>query len=221
MLELKNVYKSYMRGGKKESILHDCSLTVEKGEFLVIMGPSGSGKSTLLNLAGAIDQADSGEIVIDNNDINAMNDHQLTLFRRKHIGIIFQFFNLLPSLTALENIALPLLLSGMAYRDTMTKAQEYIHLVGLDQKMENKPEEMSGGEMQRVAIARALITQPSVILADEPTGNLDTKNTKVIVNLLTELSRKLKYTILFVTHNEEISKIGDRLVYLKDGMLNQ
>ncbi len=221
MLELKNVYKSYMRGGKKEDILHNCSLTVEKGEFLVIMGPSGSGKSTLLNLAGAIDQADSGEIIVNNNDINAMNDNQLTLFRRKNIGIIFQFFNLLPSLTALENIALPLLLSGMAYRNTMIKAQEYIHLVGLDQKMENKPDEMSGGEMQRVAIARALITQPSVILADEPTGNLDTKNTKVIVNLLTELSRKLKYTIVFVTHNEEISKIGNRLVYLKDGMLNQ
>ncbi|GMT49792.1 MAG: lipoprotein ABC transporter ATP-binding protein LolD [bacterium] len=220
MVKLKNVYKSYMRGGKKEEILRNCSLTIEKGEFLVIMGPSGSGKSTLLNLVGAIDQADSGEIIVNDNNINAMDDNQLTLFRREHIGIIFQFFNLLPSLSALENIALPLLLAGMAYHKSMTQAQEYINLVELDQKMANKPEELSGGEMQRVAIARALITQPSVLLADEPTGNLDTRNTNIIVSLLTELSQKSKYTILFVTHNEEIAKIGDRVVHLKDGILN-
>ncbi|MDH4129621.1 MAG: ABC transporter ATP-binding protein [Spirochaetota bacterium] len=217
MIKLDNVSKTYTRGKNQVRVLIDCNLEVVKGEFLVIMGPSGSGKSTLLNLVGGIDKADSGLINVNNQDITKMSDLKLTLFRRRNIGIIFQFFNLLPTLNVIENIALPLLISGNKYRESIASAKLFLNLVKLDNKKDHRPDELSGGEMQRVAIARALITNPSVILADEPTGNLDSKSSHEIISLLKDFSKDRNHTVLFVTHNDEIAVKGDRLINLKDG----
>ncbi|MDH5682633.1 MAG: ABC transporter ATP-binding protein [Spirochaetota bacterium] len=220
MIQLHEVHKSYSRGPVKIPVLVNCQLTVEKGEFLMVMGPSGSGKSTLLNLVGGIDTADSGVVTVNDKQLDSMKDKELTLFRRENIGIIFQFFNLIPTLSAVENVALPLLLDGAGFQKASRKAQELLGLVKLDAKKDHKPEELSGGEMQRVAIARALICEPSVILADEPTGNLDSQSTAEILGLLKSVAADGNHTVLFVTHNTEIAHQGDRLIKLKDGKID-
>ncbi len=219
MVCVKDIYKNYTRGHQSIEILKGCSLEVEQGEFLVIMGPSGSGKSTLLNIIGGIDYTDSGVIEINNRNISKMNDKSLTLFRRDNIGIVFQFFNLMPTMTAIENIALPLLLKGIKYSEAICEAEKYLEKIHLTNKRDNKPEELSGGEMQRIAIVRAMINNPAVILADEPTGNLDSENARHILTLLKGLSKEMNQTILFVTHNDEMSNHGDRLIHLRDGAL--
>jgi len=218
MIEIKMATKTYHQGMKEIHALRNISLTIAKGEFLSIMGPSGSGKSTLLNLIGGLDQPTSGEIFIDTIPLHGITDDELTLIRRRRIGFIFQFFNLLPILTAAENVGLPLLLEGIPFSKVKPQAEALLRKVGLVERVEHRPEQLSGGEMQRVAIARALITNPAVLLADEPTGNLDSATSEDIFRLLTGLHAEGQ-TIVMVTHDRSAAGHGTRLITLKDGAL--
>ena len=216
MIQLKNTSKRYRQGDREIDALLDVSLHIKQGEFLSIMGPSGSGKSTLLNLMGGLDQPTSGEVFIDNKPLHGIPDDELTLIRRRHVGYIFQFFNLLPLLSAAENVGLPLLLEGQPFSQVRPKAVALLEQVGLGQRIEHRPEQLSGGEMQRVAIARALIANPAVILADEPTGNLDSHASEEIFWLLKGLNDRGQ-TIVMVTHDSKAAAYGTRIVTLKDG----
>ncbi len=220
MIEVRNVRKIYHQGQKEIAALRDVSVSIAKGEFLSIMGPSGSGKSTLLNLIGGLDQPTSGEIFIDGRPLHGVSDDELTLIRRRQVGFIFQFFNLLPILTASENAALPLLLEGVPFSKVKTRADALLTKVGLGERTEHRPEQLSGGEMQRVAIARALITNPSVLLADEPTGNLDSHTSEEIFMLLKSLNEQGQ-TIVMVTHDPKAAAFGSRVITLKDGVLSE
>lgn len=220
MIELKNASKKYRQGSREVYALRDVSLFIRKGELLSIMGPSGSGKSTLLNLMGGLDQPSSGEVFIDNIPLHGISDNELTLIRRRHVGYVFQFFNLLPLLTAAENVGLPLLLEGTPFSQVRPRAESILKLVGLEERTEHRPEELSGGEMQRVAIARALITNPAVLLADEPTGNLDSRTSEDIFLLLKSLNEQGQ-TIVMVTHDPKAAAYGTRIITLKDGALSQ
>jgi putative ABC transport system ATP-binding protein len=216
MIELKMVTRAYAQGGRTILALHDICLHIGAGEFLSVMGPSGSGKSTLLNLIGGLDQPSSGEIFIDGKPLHGISDDELTLIRRRRIGFIFQFFNLLPVLAAAENVALPLLLEGVPYSKVRPRAEALLRKVGLGERTEHRPEQLSGGEMQRVAIARALIANPAVLLADEPTGNLDTGTSAEIFELLKVLHREGQ-TLVMVTHDPRAAACGTRTVTLRDG----
>lgn len=218
MIELKNTSKQYRQGGREVEALRDISLHIGQGEFLSIMGPSGSGKSTLLNLMGGLDQPTSGEVIVDKRPLHNISDNELTLIRRRRIGYIFQFFNLLPLLSAVENVALPLLLDGVPLARIRPQAVALLEQVGLGARVEHRPEQLSGGEMQRVAIARALITKPAVLLADEPTGNLDSHTSEEIFLLLKGLNDQGQ-TIVMVTHDAKAAAYGTRIITLKDGAL--
>lgn len=220
MIELKEVEKTYSQGANTIRALRGISGSIKAGEFLSIMGPSGSGKSTLLNLIGGLDQPTSGEIFIDNKPLHGISDDELTLIRRRRVGFIFQFFNLLPVLTAVENAGLPLLLEGIPFSKVKPRAAELLEKVGLGNRGDHRPEQLSGGEMQRVAIARALITKPAVLLADEPTGNLDSHTSEEILRLLDGL-REEGQTIVMVTHDARAAAHGTRLITLKDGGLSE
>lgn len=214
VLETKGVQKSYKMGNVTVDALKGIDVTIRKGEFVSIIGPSGSGKSTLLNLLGCLDRPTSGSVVLDGTDVSKMSDAQLTDMRCKKIGYIFQKFYLLPFLTALENVELQARLSGIP--DGKKKAAEALKLVGLGQRMNHLPKEMSGGEQQRVAIARALVKSPGLLLADEPTGNLDTKTGEDVMNVLKSLNAQ-GITILMVTHNPELAARTDRVIKVRDG----
>ena len=216
MIELKNVSRTYTHGTKEIRALRDVTLSIGSGEFLSVMGPSGSGKSTLLNVIGGLDQPTAGEIFIDNRPLHGISDDELTLIRRRRVGFIFQFFNLLPILTAMENVGLPLLLEGVPFAKVRPKAEELLRKVGLAERTGHRPEQLSGGEMQRVAIARALITNPAVLLADEPTGNLDSRTSEEIFRLLTALHEEGQ-TIVMVTHDSKAAAHGTRMITLRDG----
>ncbi len=218
MIELKRVSKTYRQGEREIRALRDVTLAIRSGEFLAVMGPSGSGKSTLLNLVGGLDQPSSGEIFLDRLPLHGISDDELTLVRRRKVGFIFQFFNLLPVLTALENAALPLLLEGVPFADAKPKAGALLARVGLSDRADHRPEQLSGGEMQRVAIARALVSAPSVLLADEPTGNLDSKTSEGIFSLLSGLNKQGQ-TIVMVTHDTKAAAHGSRLITLRDGSI--
>lgn len=218
MIRLQNASKTYRQGAREIEALRNVSLSIEKGQFVSIMGPSGSGKSTLLNLIGGLDQPSSGEIFIDGRPLHGISDDELTLIRRRKVGFIFQFFNLLPILTAAENAGLPLLLEGIPFSRIKPKATELLKKVGLSERTEHRPEQLSGGEMQRVAIARALITSPAVLLADEPTGNLDSRTSEEIFRLLTGLHKEGQ-TIVMVTHDPKAAAYGNRTIMLKDGII--
>jgi putative ABC transport system ATP-binding protein len=220
MIELKNAGKKYQQGSREVHALRDISLSIKKGEFLSVMGPSGSGKSTLLNLIGGLDQPSSGEIFIDNRPLHGISDDELTLIRRRRVGFIFQFFNLLPILTAVENVSLPLLLEGIPFSEIRPKAAALLEKMGLGERVEHRPEQLSGGEMQRVAIARALVTNPAVLLADEPTGNLDSHTSEDIFMLLKTLHEQGQ-TIVMVTHDSRAAAYGSRIITLKDGALSE
>ena len=220
MIELKNASKSYQQGAREVHALRNVSLSIQKGEFLSVMGASGSGKSTLLNLIGGLDQPSGGEIFIDGRPLHGISDDELTLIRRRRVGFIFQFFNLLPILTAAENVSLPLLLEGAPFSEVKPKAVKLLEQVGLGDRIEHRPEQLSGGEMQRVAISRALITDPAVLLADEPTGNLDSRTSEEIFLLLKSLHEQGQ-TIVMVTHDSQAAAHGSRLVTLKDGMVSE
>lgn len=220
MIELKNVSRMYARGTKKIEALHDITLAIKRGEFLSVMGPSGSGKSTLLNIIGGLDQPTSGEVFIDDRPLHGISDDELTLIRRRRVGFIFQFFNLLPILTAAENVCLPLLLEGIPFARVKPKAESLLRKVGLGERFEHRPEQLSGGEMQRVAIARALIADPSVLLADEPTGNLDSRTSSEIFRLLKDLHSEGQ-TIVMVTHDPKAAAYGTRIITLRDGSISE
>lgn len=220
MIRLKQVSRSYTHGSKEIRALSNITLSIKAGAFLSVMGPSGSGKSTLLNLIGGLDQPSSGEIFIDNRPLHGISDDELTLIRRRRVGFIFQFFNLLPVLTAVENVSLPLLLEGIPFAKIKPKAEALLQKVGLGDRTEHRPEQLSGGEMQRVAIARALVTNPAVLLADEPTGNLDSQTSTEILNLLKGLHVEGQ-TIVMVTHDPKAASYGTRTITLQDGSIAQ
>jgi len=220
MIELKNVSRMYARGTKEIEALHDITLAIKRGEFLSVMGPSGSGKSTLLNIIGGLDQPTSGEVFIDDRPLHGISDDDLTLIRRRRVGFVFQFFNLLPILTAAENVSLPLLLEGIPFAKVKPKAESLLRKVGLGERFEHRPEQLSGGEMQRVAIARALIADPSVLLADEPTGNLDSHTSSDIFRLLKDLHSEGQ-TIVMVTHDPKAAAYGTRIITLRDGSISE
>jgi putative ABC transport system ATP-binding protein len=219
MMELQDVSKSYLQGRRMVHALRGVSLTFKAGEFVSIVGPSGSGKSTLLHLLGALDIPSTGRVLFDGRDLQTLTDRERSLLRRNRIGFIFQFFNLLPTLTAVENVALPLLLGGRGRGKAKEQAQAGLNQVGLQDRAGHFPEELSGGEMQRVAIARALVSEPEAILCDEPTGNLDSVTSKEILTLLRRLPEAGRRSVVMVTHDSEAAAYGDRLVSLRDGLV--
>jgi putative ABC transport system ATP-binding protein len=218
MITLSQVSKAY-NGKRQVTALHPVDLRIERGEMVAIVGPSGSGKSTLLNLIGGLDKPSSGKITIDGEALASLSDDGLTRVRRDKIGFIFQFFNLLPSLSCLENVALPLHLRGWTRAKTAERARELLDLVKLDHRLDHLPEELSGGERQRVAIARALSVYPPVLLADEPTGNLDTATGKDILALIRDLHQRLNTTVLVVTHDMAVADSCPRMIRLRDGRI--
>jgi putative ABC transport system ATP-binding protein len=221
MIRCTDVRKIYRRGETEITALEGVSLEIPKGAFAAVMGPSGSGKSTLLHLIGGLDRPSGGELLVDGRLIGQMADDEVTLFRRKRVGFVFQFFNLLPTLTALENTALPLILDGCAKGQAEERAGRLLAKVALEKREHHLPEEMSGGEVQRVAIARALAFDPPILLADEPTGNLDSKTGQAILSLLRRINEEDGCTIVMVTHSDEAARYGHRTVYLRDGRVEK
>ncbi len=219
MIEVSNVVKVYRRGKNEVPALQGVSLTVPRGQFLSVMGSSGSGKSTLLNLLGALDVPTSGTLKIDGKEISRFPDDELSRFRRDRLGFIFQFFNLLPTLTAVENVILPELLAGKNRDELEPKARLLLEQFGLKGRHSHRPDELSGGEMQRVAIARALLSEPALLLADEPTGNLDSRTGSEVLKLIREATRARNLTVVMVTHDPKAAEVGDRLVLLADGKI--
>lgn len=217
ILKVENLKRVYGTGASKVVALDNVSFTVEKGEFVSIVGASGSGKSTLLHLIGGVDRPTSGKVFINDEDIYKLNNDDLAIFRRRQIGIIYQFYNLIPILNVIENISLPLELDGR--KPDKKDLNEMIELLGLENRQSHLPSQLSGGEQQRVSIGRALITRPSLILADEPTGNLDSKASEEIVNLLKKTNKKYNQTIIMITHNLEIAKMTDRIITIEDGRI--
>jgi len=217
VIQVENLVKIYRLGKVSISALRGISFDVAKGEFMVVMGPSGSGKTTLLNLIGAIDKPTSGRIFIDGRDITTLGEGELTKLRRHKIGFIFQFYNLIPALTALENVELPMLTAGVSRKDTSKRAFQLLETVGLAERVGHLPDELSGGEQQRIAIARALANRPSVILADEPTGDLDTKTGMEVVQILYDTSKKENATVVVVTHDPMITEKADVILQMRDG----
>ena len=217
LLRVEHLSKIYGAGENQVKALDDVSLSVEKGEFVAIVGASGSGKSTLLHLLGGVDRPTSGKVYINGTDIFAMNDDELAIFRRRQVGIIYQFYNLIPTLTAEENIALPWKLDGR--KENKERLTEIVHMLGLEKRAKHLPGQMSGGQQQRVSIGRALINEPAFILADEPTGNLDSKTSKEILDILKFANQKYNQTILLVTHDEKIALQAGRIITIEDGKI--
>ena len=219
ILQIRDLTKHFDEGGQPRSILNHVNLQIETGEFFVLLGKSGSGKSTLLNLISGIDRADGGQVIIGETDITALDEKRQTLFRRDQIGIIFQFFNLIPTLTVLENITLPSELRGEKRRTVEQRGRALLERVGLADRADTFPDKLSGGEQQRVAIARALAHEPMLILADEPTGNLDEDTGRNVLNLLLELTRDVGKTLVMATHNPDIVPLADRVCRIHEGKL--
>ena len=217
LLEVKNISKTYGNGEAAVEALKNVSFSVEKGEFVAIVGESGSGKSTLLNMIGALDLPTAGKVIIDGKDIIAMKDNAATIFRRRNIGFIFQAFNLIPELTVEQNMVFPLLLDYQ--KPDQKYLEELLKVLNLENRRKHLPSQLSGGQQQRVAIGRALITRPSIILADEPTGNLDSQNSNEVIALLKDAARRYEQTIIMITHNRVIAQSADRILQVKDGVV--
>lgn len=217
VIEAKNLYKSFQLGDNLVEVLKDINLNIKKGEFVSIMGPSGSGKSTLLYLLGVLDKPTSGSIKINGKELSVMNDKEESIMRRRDVGFVFQFYNLIPNLNVEENIMLPILLDGKKIKDYKEKLDEILEIVGLEDRREHTPRELSGGQQQRVAIARALVNDPDIILADEPIGNLDSKTGTDIMILLKKINEEKNKTIVQVTHSMEAAEYGNRIIKVKDG----
>ncbi len=215
MLSGKNIYKRY---GQVE-VLKGVNLEIQKGEVVSIVGPSGSGKSTLLHILGTLDVADLGEVRMNNEVISALSGKKLSAFRNKHIGFVFQFHHLLPEFTALENVCIPGWLAGRKKNEVKEEAKKLLNILGLSERLDNKPNQLSGGEQQRVAVARALINKPEIVFADEPTGNLDSINATELHQLFFDLRKQFNQTFLIVTHNEELAQLSDRILHMKDGKI--
>lgn len=217
ILEVKELTKKYGEGESEVIALDHVSFSVERGEFVAIIGASGSGKSTLMNMIGGIDYPTSGSVIIDGNEIQAMSEDELAIFRRRNLGIVYQFYNLIPTLTAEENIALPWKLDGR--KENKERLSEIVNMLGLEKRAKHLPGQMSGGQQQRVSIGRALINEPAFILADEPTGNLDSKTSREILDILKFTNQKYKQTILLVTHDEKIALQANRIITIGDGKI--
>ena len=217
ILRVENLTKIYGKDSTKVIALDDVSFSVEKGEFIAIVGASGSGKSTLLHLIGGVDRPTKGKVFIDGKDIFSFNDDKLAIFRRRQVGLIYQFYNLIPILNVEENITLPLSLDNRQI--DKERLNEMLKTLGLEKRRNHLPNELSGGQQQRTSIGRALITNPTIILADEPTGNLDSKSSDEIIALLKKTNKELKQTIIMITHNMEIAKIADRIIKIEDGKI--
>jgi putative ABC transport system ATP-binding protein len=222
LVEMAHLYKSYWRGGQELPVLQDISLKIAAGEFLALMGPSGSGKTTLLNLIAGLDRPDKGRLAVQGLDLTGFTEAQLTAWRARAVGFVFQFYHLIPVLTALENVELPLLLTGLSRRERRQHVELVLELVGLADRQHHYPAQLSGGQQQRVAIARALVTDPALIAADEPTGDLDRQSAGDIMDLLSQLNRKFQKTIIIVTHDPEAASHASRIRRLIKGqLLNQ
>jgi lipoprotein-releasing system ATP-binding protein len=215
MLSAKNIQKKY---GQLQ-VLKGVDININKGEVVSIVGSSGAGKSTLLHILGTLDNADTGEIILNNQRVDKLFGKKLAAFRNKEIGFVFQFHHLLPEFTALENVCIPGWIAGGKKKDIQLKATQLLKTLGLSDRLENKPQQLSGGEQQRVAVARALINNPAIVMADEPTGNLDSKNAKELHQLFVDLRQQFNQTFLIVTHNEELAQMSDRIVHMKDGRI--
>ncbi len=215
MIVVRDIYKSY--GDLR--VLKGVSLDIEKGEIVSIVGASGAGKTTLLQIIGTLDRFDSGTVVINNQAVSGFNDKQLSAFRNRHIGFVFQFHHLLPEFTALENVCIPAFIAGQGRKEAAALATDLLEMLGLGERLDHKPSELSGGEQQRVAVARALINDPSVVLADEPSGNLDSKSSEELHRLFFSLREKLGQTFVIVTHNIELANMADRKLTIVDGMI--
>lgn len=215
MIRLSNIKKSY----GDLTVLNEINLDIQEKKVTVIVGPSGAGKSTLLHIIGTLDKADAGEVLFSDTNINTLKDRQLSEFRNKHIGFVFQFHHLLPEFTAIENVAMPALIAGTSKKEAEDKALKLLELLGVAARKDHKPSELSGGEQQRVAVARALINNPEVVLADEPSGNLDSDNARDLHNLFFKLRDQLNQTFIIVTHNQELANMSDEKIMMKDGKI--
>lgn len=219
IVQTRGLTKVYGSGETAVVALDKVDLKLDAGEFVAVMGPSGCGKSTLLNMIGGLDTPTSGSVVIDGREISSMTDDELTRLRRERIGFVFQFFNLIPVLDAVENAALPLVLNGGSAAEARRKAEEWLSRVGLGDRLKARPDQLSGGQQQRVAIARALVSEPALVLADEPTGNLDSKSSEEIASLLRQVAAEWGRTVLMVTHDPRIAAHADRIVFMRDGTI--
>jgi len=215
MLTARNIHKKY----NHLEVLKGVDIEIQKGEIVSIVGSSGAGKSTLLHILGTLDKADAGEIIINNQPVHQLNNRKLAAFRNRQIGFVFQFHHLLPEFTALENVCIPGWIAGRKKKEVEEKAAGLLDILGLSERMDNKPQQLSGGEQQRVAVARALINDPSLVMADEPTGNLDSVNARELHQLFLDLRSKFDQTFLIVTHNEELARMSDRIMQMKDGKI--
>ncbi len=215
MISGKNIFKAY----GQVKVLKGVNIEIQKGEVVSIVGPSGSGKSTLLHILGTLDKADAGEVVMNDVQINQLTGKKLSSFRNKNIGFVFQFHHLLPEFSALENVCIPGWLSGRKKKQVESEARKLLDILGVSHRLGNKPNELSGGEQQRIAVARALINRPAIVFADEPTGNLDTANAKELHDLFFKLRDEFDQTFLIVTHNEELARLSDRVLHMKDGLI--
>ena len=218
LIDIKQIKRDFVLGSEIINVLKGIDLQINKGEYVALMGPSGSGKSTLMNLLGCLDTATSGTYILNGNDVSQMHDDQLAEIRNKEIGFVFQTFNLLPRTTALDNVALPMIYAGFSKSERNIRATEVLSQVGLSDRMDHQPNQLSGGQLQRVAVARALVNNPSIILADEPTGNLDSKTSVEIMSLFNDI-HKNGNTVILVTHEEDIAKYAHRIIRLRDGMI--
>lgn len=219
MIELKNITKIYELGGEKIYALSSVNLKIDKSDFIAIIGPSGSGKSTLANIVGGLDRPDSGEVLVDGVDITKIPDNDLSRYRNQKIGFIFQTFNLQPTLTALENVMIPLVFARIGVGERKKRAEECLKAVGLSDRLKHRPNQLSGGQRQRVCIARALANNPEIIIADEPTGNLDSKKGQEIVALLKALNKQVGLTLIIITHDQSVAKEAKKIITIKDGKL--
>lgn len=217
ILEVKNLSKVYGKGETMVKALDNVSFSVEQGEFVAIIGPSGSGKSTLLHILGGVDTPTNGSVIINNTDISTLNETALAIFRRRQIGLIYQFYNLIPILTVKENITLPLLLDGR--KPDKRLIESLVNRLGLSKRLTHLPNQLSGGQQQRVSIGRALVNNPALMLADEPTGNLDSENSKEIISLLRKLNKENNQTVIIITHDEKIALSADRIISVQDGKI--
>lgn len=217
ILEVKNLCKTYGKGDTMVKALDNVSFSVEKGEFIAIVGPSGSGKSTLLHILGGVDVPTSGNVIIDKTDISQLNETALAIFRRRQIGLVYQFYNLIPILTVEENLTLPLLLDGK--KPDAKIVGNLVKQLGLEQRLQHLPNQLSGGQQQRVSIGRALINNPALLLADEPTGNLDSENSREIISLLRRFNKQSNQTVIIITHDERIALSADRVIAIEDGKI--
>ncbi|MBC7958299.1 MAG: ABC transporter ATP-binding protein [Vallitaleaceae bacterium] len=221
MIECRALTKTYVMGKERVDALKGIDLKIEKGEFVALLGKSGSGKSTLLNMLAGLERPTTGEVYVKEEPLHSLSETKITNIRKKHVGFIFQSYNLLPNHTALENVTLPLIFNRLSERERHKRGKAMLAAVGLEERLNHKPNQMSGGQQQRVSIARAFINQPEIVFADEPTGNLDTKTAQEVIKLMLDMIKEYNQTFIMVTHDEETSQYADRIVYIKDGLVDR